>query len=176
MKRCTPRRAVAGLMWCSAGLLLGTALLAGKSVSAAAAGTIAMPPAARVAGPLPRVFFTPAERARISAARLAGRPLPATAAPAEGGARVDVPASAAATTTNPGEPAGTPASAPLRSARVDGLTLGHGSAAAVWIGGERITDGGRWGRWRVQVRRDGARLRAADGTVREVRVGMELMP
>jgi hypothetical protein len=46
----------------------------------------------------------------------------------------------------------------------------------VWIGGERIADGGYWSGQRVRVTRDGVQLVARDGRVRLLRVGMEALP
>ncbi len=45
----------------------------------------------------------------------------------------------------------------------------------LWIDGERIADGAHWRGFRVQVTDDGARLVAADGSVRRVRVGAEVL-
>lgn len=133
-----------------AGLALTVALLAGR-VGAAE---------------LPRVFFTPVERAAISAQRVAGRPFAAEAATvvAAGGA-ASLPRSVAVT-------------APLmqRARRIDGVTVGRDSRPIAWIGGERIADGSNWGTYRVRVERDGVRLIATDGSVQRLRVGMELPP
>jgi hypothetical protein len=176
MRRSTRSRDPRRMAWRSACVPFCMLLAGCVALPAFAAPDAVQPAAARLAGPLPRVFFTPAERARISAARLAGRPMPAATVSTDGAAPVESSAPRGVANTGPDERPESPSSGQARTVRVDGLTLGHGSAAAVWIGGERIADGGRWGRWRVQVRRDGARLRAADGTVREVRVGMELQP
>lgn len=142
------------------------------------------------AADLPRVFYTPSERAAITAARRSGRAIvvPSSSAAASDIAAVPPSATAPAAATSPlaaqadgDDPARSPvssgpATAASRSARVEGVTLGRDARAAVWIDGLRIGDGGRWGRYRVRVTRDGARLVAPDGSVREVRVGMELVP
>jgi hypothetical protein len=101
------------------------------------------------AEPLPRVFFSPAERAAITAQRHSGRPFEAQ-----------------------------PPSAPetMRARRIDGITVGGDARPVAWIGGERIVDGANWGQYRIRVERDGVRLVAGDGSVRRVRVGMELPP
>lgn len=101
------------------------------------------------AEPLPRVFFSPAERAAITAQRHSGRPFEAH------------PPSAPVTT---------------RPRRIDGITIGRDARPVAWIGGERIVDGANWGQYRIRVERDGVRLVAGDGSVRRVRVGMELPP
>jgi hypothetical protein len=122
------------------------------------------------AAELPRVFFTPAERAAISAQRFAGRPFAAEPGPA-------VAAGAAAPTAADATPAGAAAPVPaLRARRIDGVTVGRDAKPVAWIGGERIPDGSSWGAYRVRVERDGVRLVATDGSVRRLRVGMELPP
>jgi hypothetical protein len=126
-----------------------------------------------IAAELPRVFFTPAERATISTHRAAGRPLgepaapPATSATAAGAPRSDAPAPVAVA-------AGTPSLASRR--RIDGITVGRAAQPVAWIGGQRVADGASWGEYRVRVERDGVRLIGADGSVRRLRVGMELPP
>lgn len=121
------------------------------------------------AAELPRVFFTPAERAAISAQRFAGRPFAAEPAPG-------VASSAAAPiAANSATVAAAPVPA-LRPRRIDGVTVGRDAQPVAWIGGERIPDGSSWGAYRVRVERDGVRLIATDGSVRRLRVGMELPP
>lgn len=139
------------------GLSLGIMLLAGSASSAE----------------LPRVFFTPAERAAISAQRSAGRPF--AVEPAVGVASgATVPAAVAADA--PAAPVAPAPSAALRARRIDGVTVGRDTKPAAWIGGERIADGSSWGVYRVRVERDGVRLIAVDGSVQRLRVGMELPP
>lgn len=135
---------------------------------------VALPAGASVAhaADLPRVFFTPAERAAISRDRLAGRSKVRNEESREERARG--PSRVAVVAGPAGDPAGDPASG-SRGARVEGVTIGRDRARAVWIGGERIADGARWRGYRVQVTDDGARLVAADGAVRRVRVGMEIL-
>lgn len=132
------------------------------------AAVVPLQPRAAGAAELPRVFFTPGERATITARRLAAGGLPAGAvlSATADGAVTDAPRSAHATA----------ATAPLGRdvIRVDGVTYGPESSRAVWIGGERVADGSRWRGYRVLVARDGIRLIAVDGTVRRVRVGSEL--
>jgi hypothetical protein len=123
-----------------------------------------------IAAELPRVFFTPAERATISAHRAAGRPLGEPVAPATAPAtapRSDASASVVVA-------AGTPPLAPRR--RIDGITVGRAAQPVAWIGGQRVADGASWGEYRVRVERDGVQLIGADGSVRRLRVGMELPP
>lgn len=138
------------------------------------------------AADLPRVFFSPAERAAITRDRLAGRSMARAAEPGTGQRRGSEVADAAATSDAapavaagpaavPAPAADEPAGSNARVARVEGVTVGRGSARAVWIDGERIADGARWRGYRVQVTADGARLVAADGSVRSVRVGMEIL-
>lgn len=167
-RRATARPRHAGA-FAAAIMTLATSLAVAPAVAASAATS-------QRSAPLPRVFFTPAERARITAARLAGRSMSASTAAAEAQAPQDVRPSSGGAVDLPRSAGDELAPAVVRTARVDGVTLGQGAAAAVWIGGQRIADGGRWGRWRVQVRRDGARLLGPGGTTREVRVGMELQP
>ncbi len=131
-------------------------------------------PSCSQAAELPRVFFTPAERAAITRDRLAGRPLASREdVPA---AKVATAAAAAAATAPPSEASEVPARAAARAAaRVEGITVGRDARPVVWIAGERIADGGTWRGYRVRVTRDGARLVAADGSERHVRVGMEIL-
>jgi hypothetical protein len=122
------------------------------------------------AADLPRVFLSPAERAALTASRLAGRALPS---------QPDTAATPAlpAPDGRPQDPAApSPAGTAKRAARVDGVTFGVGRNPAVWIGGERIADGGYWSGQRVRVTRDGVQLVARDGRVRLLRVGMEAPP
>jgi hypothetical protein len=63
-----------------------------------------------------------------------------------------------------------------RARRIDGVTVGRDAQPVAWIGGERIADGSSWGEYRVRVERDGVRLIATDGSMRRLRVGMELPP
>ncbi len=117
---------------------------------------------------LPRVFLSPSERAALTASRLSGRlPLPA----AEAAAAAPLAARGA-----PEPAAPVPAPTTPRTARVEGITFGAGTTQAAWIGGERIADGGRWAGHRVRVMRDGVQLVARDGSVRQLRVGMEALP
>lgn len=120
---------------------------------------------------LPRVFFSPAERASISAARIAGRPLSAGPA-ADAAARPNT--AAAVSLASPG--ASPPTGNGARARRIDGITVGRDAQRFAWIGGERIADGTRVGPYRVRVERDGVRLIAADGSTRRVAVGAELPP
>jgi hypothetical protein len=125
-------------------------------------------PSCSQAAELPRVFFTPAERAAITRDRLAGRPV---------ASRTDErDATAAAAIAPSGETGEVPARAAPRAARVEGITVGRDARPVAWIGGERIVDGANWGEYRIRVERDGVRLVAGDGSVRRVRVGMELPP
>ena len=139
---------------------------------AAWVGTLApLPICAAEPAALPRVFLDTAERRALTADRMAGRPLRR-----EAGATGAVAPSAAAppAATGDGAASGSAAAPAGVRVRVDGVTVGAGAARAVWIGGERVADGGRWRGYRVQVMRDGARLVAADGSVRQVRVGTEI--
>jgi hypothetical protein len=124
--------------------------------------------AAVAADPLPRVFFSTAERAAITAQRHSGRPFDAQ--PPVALAQRDA--------ATPGVTAAQPPSAPdaTRARRIDGITVGRDARPVAWIGGERIVDGANWGEYRIRVERDGVRLVAGDGSVRRVRVGMELPP
>jgi hypothetical protein len=136
---------MSGVTWVRIGLTLGLGLMA------CGAG----------AAELPRVFFTPAERAAISAQRFAGRPFAAESATLVASG---APAPAAVTAVAP------------RARRIDGVTVGRDAQPVAWIGGERIADGSSWGEYRVRVERDGVRLIATDGSMRRLRVGMELPP
>jgi hypothetical protein len=121
------------------------------------------------ADPLPRVFFSSTERATITAQRYSGKPFevqPPAAAPQRDASTLGV-------TTATAPPA---APGPTRARRIDGITLGRDARAVAWIGGERITDGTHWGEYRIRIERDGVTLLARDGSVRRVRVGMELPP
>jgi hypothetical protein len=130
------------------------------------------------AEPLPRVFFSPAERTAITAQRHSGRPfeVPPPSSPPQRDA------AAPGATATPGGTAAMAAvqspSAPVvaRARRIDGITVGRDARPVAWIGGERIVDGANWGAYRIRVERDGVRLVAGDGSVRRVRVGMELPP
>jgi hypothetical protein len=113
------------------------------------------------AEPLPRVFFSPAERAAITAQRHSGRPF-------------EAPQPAATAATAAAQPRSAPVT--MRARRIDGITVGGDARPVAWIGGERIVDGANWGQYRIRVERDGVRLVAGDGSVRRVRVGMELPP
>lgn len=123
-------------------------------------------PLAAAAAELPRVFFTPGERAAITARRLAGGVPAVAAVPAAADARVpDAPRPAdsevAAMPSRPG------------TVRLEGVSNGPKSSRAAWIGGERVPDGGQWRGYRVRVLGDGIRLFAADGSVRRVVIGTE---
>lgn len=158
-------------------------------VLALALVTLQLAPGGAQAADLPRVFFSPAERAAITRDRLAGRLLARSAepraVPERGTARTPgasevTAASAAAASTDVARaptapPAADAATASSRVARVEGVTVGRGGGRAVWIDGERIADGAHWRGFRVQVTDDGARLVAADGSVRRVRVGAEVL-
>ena len=144
--------------------------LARRPITAALLALSCVPsfvPSCLQAAELPRVFFTPAERAAITRDRLAGRPV---------ASRTDGrDATAAAAIAPSGEAGEVPARAAPRAARVEGITIGRDARPVVWIAGERITDGGTWRGYRVRVTRDGARFVAADGSERHVRVGMEIL-
>ena len=137
----------------------------GIATAIALAALLATP---ATASGLPRVFLSPAERAALTAGRLSGR-LPSNAPEAAAAAPL-----AARGVPEPAAP--TPAVTAPRTVRVEGITFGMGTQQAVWIGGERIADGGQWAGHRVRVMRDGVQLVARDGSVRQLRVGMEARP
>jgi hypothetical protein len=125
-------------------------------------------PSQAAAADLPRVFLSPAERAALTSSRLAGRPQSSLPEPA---------ATLATPGSRPMDPAAPPSTATTpRAARVEGVTFGAGRSPAVWIGGERIADGGYWSGHRVRVMQDGVQLVSRDGQVRRLRVGMEARP
>jgi len=119
--------------------------------------------------PLPRVFFSAAERAAITAQRHSGKPF-----------EVQAPAVSPREPSPPPLPADAapplPAALTARARRIDGITVGRDTRPVAWIGGERVVDGAAWGAYRIRVERDGVRLVAGDGSVRRLRVGMELPP
>jgi hypothetical protein len=122
---------------------------------------------------LPRVFLSPAQRAALTASRLAGRPLPTVSDSAAATPTSDSRSAEAAAAS----PAGAaPATTAPTTTRIEGVTFGAGRNQAVWIGGQRIADGGYWSGQRVRVLRDGVQLVARDGRVRVLRVGMEVRP
>lgn len=130
------------------------------------------------AEPLPRVFFSPAERTAITAQRHSGRPFEAQQPFAPPQRDAAAPGATASPTETAAMAAAQPPSAPVvaRTRRIDGITVGRDARPVAWIGGERIVDGANWGEYRIRVERDGVRLVAGDGSVRRVRVGMELPP
>jgi hypothetical protein len=130
------------------------------------------------AAELPRVFLSPAERAALTASRLAGRPLPSVADSAATTPKSDSRSAESAVASPSGTvPVSTaPVALAPRTTRVEGVTFGAGRNQAVWIGGQRIADGGYWSGQRVRVMRDGVQLVARDGRVRVLRVGMEVRP
>lgn len=131
----------------------------------------AFTPVRAPADSLPRVFYTPAERAAITARRRAAVAPGETTASASLAAVAD----AAPVAAPSGAPAGaTDGATGSRTLRLEGVTRGEGARAAAWIGGQRIEDGGQWAGFRLHVAGNGVRLVAANGSARFVRVGAEI--
>ena len=117
---------------------------------------------ASAAGSLPRIFFTPAERAAIVARRATGMrqpDSPPVAPPARDGEAAAAAGSAARND---------------RTLRVDGISVARGGRTFAWIDGERYASGARLGPWRLQVSVQGVTLTDASGNSRLVRVGGQI--
>jgi hypothetical protein len=114
----------------------------------------ALPAAA--AQPLPRIFFSPPQRATITQTRNA---TPATSD------------SIAISVTS--TPASSPAStdAAPRGQRLEGIVLARTGERFAWIGGRRYADGGRFGPWRLRISTHGVALLRDGGVERQLRVG-----
>lgn len=119
------------------------------------------------AGAEPRLFYTPAERARVTAERAA-----VLAAEALTGASVHTLVAPAAS-----ENLASPAAAGLaRSAiagppRLEGVSLARDGRAHAWIGGRRYQDGDLFEGRRLRVMVNGVQLVGAAGPGRLLRVG-----
>lgn len=107
----------------------------------------------------PRVFYSPAERAAITADRkkLSQELMAGTGQQA-----------AAATPPAPASESAPVAAAPVAS-RLDGISLARDGKAYAWISGQRYLDGSSFGGRRLQVSANGIRLQGNPS--RLIRVG-----
>jgi hypothetical protein len=119
-----------------------------------------MLPGAFAASADAKLFFTPAERARVTAERAAMLAIETEA----GGAAAFTSAVAPAI---PAAAAGKP--------RLEGVSLPGSGRAHAWIGGRRYQDGELYHGQRVRVLRNGVQLVGAGANGRTYRVG-EAMP
>lgn len=113
------------------------------------------------AGQLPRIFFTPAERAAIVANRTNG-------VTQQDGAQLTPPPRDATSA------AGGSDARKAVTLRVDGISVAMGGRTYAWIDGERYASGARLGSWRLQVSVQGVTLWDASGNSRLVRVGGQI--
>jgi hypothetical protein len=123
----------------------------------------------------PRVFYSAAERPRVTADRIA---LLSDARLRETGSdQPPAPPGSSATSGKTGSErgkAGTdkpPAPAGPAEMRIEGVSLSQSGTAHAWIGGERYDDGSLFRGQRVRVRRNGVTLVDPQGPVRVLRVG-----
>ncbi len=108
------------------------------------------------AQPVPQIFFSPAQRAAITAMR--------RATPAGSDAvAISVAASPAMTS------AGTDAAPPTQ--RLEGIAMSRTGERFAWIGGRRYAEGGRFGPWRLGISSHGVALLRDGGVERQLRVG-----
>jgi hypothetical protein len=136
-----------------------------------ALAAVSLLPMLSALGAEPRLFYTPAERARVTAERAdmlarearAGAPLDTTVVPADS----EVPGTQAATEAAPDTIAG-----PLR---LQGVSLKDTGRAYAWIGGRRYQDGELIDGQRLRVQRNGVQLLGATGSGRSYRIG-EVIP
>jgi hypothetical protein len=115
-----------------------------------------MLPGAFAAAAEPKLFYTPAERARVTLERRAMLASEAVGSDSQFVSSI-APANALAV------PAGPP--------RLEGVSLPQGGRAHAWIGGRRYEDGELYQGRRVRVMRDGVQLASAGGSGRLYRVG-----
>jgi hypothetical protein len=117
---------------------------------------------------LPRVFFTPQERAEVVQRRsVAVRTPPGVAAPAP--TAVVTTAAAAA---DGGPPV--PAQATPPALRLEGLSVSSSGATFAWISGQRYANGARLAGHRLDITAQGVVMVDASGRSRRIRVGEDL--
>jgi hypothetical protein len=119
---------------------------------------------AAAADPLPRLFFTPPERAEIVLLRSKARLAPGAAI-----ASADTVAAAAAE-TSPSRPV--QVAPPIL--RLEGLSVSSSGATFAWIGGHRYANGARVAGHRLEISAQGVLMVDAGGRSRRVRVGEAL--
>lgn len=111
---------------------------------------------------LPRVFFTPQERAEVVERRsVVLRTPPGTTIPAPGA--VAIPAADA-------NPSG-PVQAATPVLRLEGLSIASSGATFAWISGQRYANGARLAGHRLDISAQGVVLVDASGRSRRIRVG-----
>jgi hypothetical protein len=139
------------------------------------AGLAMIPLHAVAADALPRVFFSPQERAEIVRRRnIAVRTPPGAAVPAPGA--VAAAATTATTATiaaadgnNPGPVQATP---PVL--RLEGLSIASSGATFAWISGQRYANGARLAGHRLDISAQGVVMVDSSGRSRRIRVGETL--
>jgi hypothetical protein len=121
-----------------------------------------VPLQATAAEALPRVFFSPQERAEIVQRRsVAARTPPGAAVPTVG--------AVAGTTAESSTPAPPPAAPTVL--RLEGLSVASSGATFAWISGQRYANGARLAGQRLDISAQGLVLIDANGRSRRIRVG-----
>jgi hypothetical protein len=143
------------------------------------AGLAMIPLHAVAADALPRVFFSPQERAEIVQRRnIAVRTPPGAAVPAPGAVAAAATTAITATTTatvaaadgnNPGPVQATP---PVL--RLEGLSIASSGATFAWISGQRYANGARLAGHRLDISAQGVVMVDSSGRSRRIRVGETL--
>jgi hypothetical protein len=113
------------------------------------------------ADPLPRVFFSPPQRAAITATR--------NATPGSSD-------SIAITVASPATPGAAGVDVVPRTPRLEGIVLARSGERFAWIGGKRYAEGERLGQWRLRISAHGVALLGNGGLVRQLRVGEAVRP
>jgi hypothetical protein len=121
---------------------------------------------------LPRVFFTPQERAEIVQHRsVVVRTPQGTAGPGPG-TSVPVPGAVSVATADANPPGTTQASPPVL--RLEGLSIASSGATFAWISGQRYANGARLAGHRLDISAQGVVMVDASGRSRRIRVGETL--
>lgn len=117
------------------------------------------------ADPLPRVFFTPQERAEVIQQRAAVvRGKPSDGNPVQGAAPMPVPEAVSAP----------PVPVARQLLKLEGLSIANGGATFAWINGQRYADGARLAGHRLEISAQGVVMVDDSGRRRRIRVGEAL--
>jgi hypothetical protein len=117
---------------------------------------------AMAADALPRVFYTPQERADIVQQRSAVSRLPP-------GAAAPAPTTVALAAAENTAPVSTQVATPVL--RLEGLSVSSSGTTYAWIGGQRYANGARLAGHRLDISAQGLVLVDASGRSRPIRVG-----
>jgi hypothetical protein len=105
---------------------------------------------------LPRIFFSPSQRAAITATR---------------GATPGSSDTIVISVTSPAPSATAGGDALPRTQRLEGIVVARTGERFAWIGGKRYAEGDRYGVWRLRISAHGVALLRNGGVARQLRVG-----